>query len=202
MNKYLTLDMKKFLVAAVIAVASIGLTAGIAAAGTGSIDTTGPDSDNTVTLENDSSVNVDNETDVDADVNIDQDADSGDALVKYNTEGGDAESGDAMNDSMLEASLSVDNSGSSSAALGGGDCGCADDGTIGTTGPNSENHIMFNNSHEVNVSNNTDVDFDADVDQEADSGDATVYYNTTGGSATSGSASNTSSVMFSLDVTN
>lgn len=201
MNKYLSLDMKKFLATAVIAVAGIILTAGIAAAGTGSIDTTGPDSENSVRFENESDIDVDNDTDVDANVNIDQDADSGDANVKYNTTGGDATSGDTENDSSLEAELSVDNSSSSGAALGGGQSG-DDEGSINMTGPNSENHIVFNNRHEVRVNNNTNVDFDADVNQNANSGNANVWYNTTGGNATSGSASNTSSVVFSLSVTN
>ncbi len=201
MNKYLSLDMKKFLVAVIIAIASIGLTAGLAAAGSGSIDTTGPSSDNTIRFENKSDVDVDNETDVDADVAIDQDANSGEAKVKFNTTGGDATSGDAENESSLEAELSIDNSGSSSAALSGGQSS-NNDGSIDNTGPNSDNHIVFKNSREVRVNNDTDVDFDADIDQNARSGNATVWYNTTGGNATSGNASNTSSVVFSLSVTN
>lgn len=202
MNKYLALDIKKLLVTTLAAILSIGLTAGLAAASTGSLDTTGPDSDNSIRFENESEVEVENETDVDADVDIDQNADSGNAEVHGNTTGGDAETGDAMNDSTLEADLSIDNSSSSSAALGGGNCGCDDDGSIENTGPDSNNHIVFSNSHEVEVENDTEVDFDVDVDQDADSGNAEVSHNTTGGSATTGGASNTSSVMFSLSVTN
>lgn len=194
--------MKKLLGMVLAAIMSVGLTAGLAGASTGSIDTTGPDSENYVRFENESDVDVDNDTDVNADIVIDQNADSGNAKVRDNTTGGNAESGMAENDNSLEADLSIDNSSSSNAALNGGNCGCDDEGRINKTGPDSTNNIVFSNSHMVEVENNTDVDFDVDVDQNADSGDATVEHNTTGGNAMSGSASNTSSVMFSLSLTN
>ncbi len=194
--------MKKLLGLFAAVLVSVGLTGGLVAANSGSIGTTGPDSVNWVEFAGESDVDVDNDTDVDVSVNTDQDADSGDAEVKHNTTGGDAMSGDAMNESMVEADLSIDNSGSSAAALA---CGCEDgdhEGTIENTGPRSENWILFSGSSNVEVDNHTDVDFTSNVDQDADSGDATVSGNTTGGSATSGSASNSSSTVFTLSVTN
>jgi DNA-directed RNA polymerase alpha subunit len=202
MQKYLSLDIKKLLVGVLAVVMSVGLTAGLASASTGSIDTTGPGSDNSINYENETEVEVENETEVDADVDMDQNADSGDTEVEFNTTGGSAESGDAENDSYVEAALSIDNSSSSEAALSGNSSGSDDDGSIEMTGPESDNHITFSNEYEVEVENETDVDFDVDVDQDADTGDASVSNNTTGGDAVSGSASNTSTVVFTLDVVN
>ncbi len=195
--------MKKLLGLFVAVLVSVGLTGGLVAANSGSLDTTGPDSDNTIEFANESEVDVDNYTRVNAEVRTDQDADSGDALVKHNTTGGDAESGDASNESEVSADLSIDNSSANSAALA---CACAngsgDDASIENTGPKSSNHITFNNSSSVTVKNDTQVNFKNNVDQDADSGNATVWGNTTGGNATSGSASNSSSTTFSLSVTN
>jgi hypothetical protein len=58
----------------------------------------------------------------------------------------------------------------------------------------------INNS--VRVSNDTDIRVNNDNDQHAYSGDAKVFDNTTGGSATSGSASNTNSSSFTFSVSN
>lgn len=194
--------MKKLLGLFAAVLVSVGLTGGIVAANSGMLGTTGPDSDNSIWFGNESDVDVENDTSVDVDMDVDQDADSGDARVKYNTTGGDAESGDATNEHSLEGEISIDNSGSSSKALG---CGCAngdDDASIENTGPNSRNKVVFKNNSRVDVNNDTDVDLNVDVNQNARSGDASVYYNTTGGNATSGNASNSSSSSFSISVTN
>lgn len=195
--------MRKLLRLMVAVFVSVGLTTGVAAAATGSLDNTGPFSDNEIVWENDTDVDIENRTDVNADIRVDQDADSGDAIVKHNTTGGDAESGEVMNESSFDAELSIDNSGSSAAALA---CGCAgggnDSASIDTTGPNSDNKIKFDNNTDVRVDNKTNVRFDLNVDQDADSGDADVWGNTTGGSATTGGASNSSSATFNLSVTN
>lgn len=78
----------------------------------------------------------------------------------------------------------------------------AQSGSIDTTGPDSDNHIAYENSMDVDVSNDTDVDADVDIDQDADSGNAKVWHNTEGGSAESGSASNDSSVDADLEIDN
>lgn len=196
--------MKKLLSLVVAILASVGLTGGFVAASSGSLDETGPDSENIILFEDESNVNLNNTTGVSANVVTNQEADSGDAYVKYNTTGGNAESGDAENEASVEADLSVDNSNSSSAALA---CGCGNGGSshnadINTTGPNSENKVLFKNKSNVNVNNTTTVSFNNNVSQNTDSGNASVWKNTTGGNATSGGASNSSSTVFSLSVTN
>ncbi len=195
--------MRKLLRLFAAVLVSMGVTGGMAAAATGSIENTGQGSDNDIVWESESEVYLDNRTDVEFDVDLDQDADSGDARMSANTTGGDAETGDATNESEIEAALTIDNSGSSSDAL---TCGCVNGGdheaSIDTTGQSSDNRVHFKNESSVRVDNDTDVDVDVDVDQNASSGDAKVWGNTTGGDASTGSATNTSSVVFSLSVTN
>lgn len=196
--------MKKLLGLLVAVFAAVGLSGGLAAANSGTIEETGPDSHNEIKYENESNVDLDNNTTVSANINANQDAESGDAKVWGNTTGGDAESGDADNENEVEATLEIDNSGSSSAALS---CACQNggggsDGSIENTGPDSWNKIKFNDTNNVTVSNNTTVSFTSNTNQSASTGDAWVKHNTTGGDATTGSASNSSSSSFSLSVTN
>ncbi len=194
--------MKRILKALAAGFSSVFLATGVlVGAQSGMIDTTGPDSQNEIKFENKYKYEVENDTDVDADVKIDQDADTGNAWVKHNTSGGDAETGDAENDSNVEATLEVDNSSSSAAGVCGCDMGDSE-ASIEMTGPDSHNLVKFNNDTKIEIKNKTDLDFDVDVDQDADSGDAKVWGNTTGGSATTGSASNTSSVVLNFSVTN
>jgi hypothetical protein len=75
-------------------------------------------------------------------------------------------------------------------------------GTINNTGPDSDNSVRFESRVDVDVDNNNDVRIDNDVDQRSHSGDAEVTHNTTGGSATSGNVSNTSSSSFTVRITN
>ncbi len=185
-------------VASSLSIAAAGLTG---LAGASSIENTGPDSWNKVKSSNYMSTNLTNNNKVGVSNDNDQDADSGDAKVKHNTTGGDATSGDATNDNAFSADLAVDNGG----AWGMG-CGCdsaADfDGSITETGPDSSNVIEYKNSVRVNVVNNNSVYVHNDNDQDADSGDAYVYGNTTGGNATSGSASNTNHSSVTLSISN
>lgn len=194
--------MKKILRAVTAAFASVFLATGVlVGAQSGSIDTTGPDSDNEIRYENSYDYSVENSTDVEADVSIDQDAETGDAMTTRNTDAGDAETGDADNDSEVEASLDIDNSSSSECACTSGPVGDGD-ASIEKTGPDSNNSVVFENDTNIEINNDTDVNFNTDVEQNASSGDATVSRNTMGGSASTGGASNSSSVVFSLSVTN
>lgn len=195
--------MKSKLLRAIAVVAlGVSLSVGMAAAQTGTLDTTGPNSTNKIMFENDMDVDVRNDTDVDVDVDNDQDADSGHAKVHSNTNAGDAESGEATNDQTTSLSAVIDNSSANHAALSMGGNGSDHSASIDTTGPNSNNHVIFNNSMEVDVTNDTNLDVDVDNDQDANSGNAEVSNNTNGGSATSGSASNTSSTTVELHVSN
>jgi hypothetical protein len=108
-----------------------------------------------------------------------------------------------MNDNAFEAAVSVDNSASGVAALEGAGVGGGDnEATIGTTGPDSVNRVTFETTTRVNVDNNNNLNITNINDQNASSGDATVDHNTTGGSATTGDASNTNTTTIRFDVTN
>jgi hypothetical protein len=174
-------------------------TAAVAGAATGSIDTTGPDSTNKIEWKNKTELRVDNDNDVRLTNNNPQYASSGDAYVKHNTEAGDATSGDAANHSEFSASVSYRN------GLGGWDSlfnAGAPDASIHKTGPDSYNKVEYSNSTYVNIRNDNDVNITNNNTQTAKSGDATVYDNTEGGSATSGSAENHSSATFEVNITN
>jgi hypothetical protein len=187
---------------AAISMATLGMGLGVAAAQTASIDFTGPDSRNVIDVENDLDVDVDNDNDVDVTNVVNQDATSGDALVERNTEGGDAESGDAENSSDASTDVAISNSGLCDCLLGLGGGNHDWEATIDTTGPNSVNRINLSNDVDIDVDNDNDVDVTNVVDQDATSGDATVRRNTSGGSATTGSASNSSSLSTSVSISN
>lgn len=75
-------------------------------------------------------------------------------------------------------------------------------GTIGTTGPDSYNRVSSNNSQRTRVHNDNDVSAHVSNSQWAGSGNAGVYHNTTGGSATSGAAANANSLSASVTLNN
>jgi hypothetical protein len=185
-----------------ISLATVGLASGLAAASSVEFDTTGPESDNKVEIEHDNDVDLDNDNDVDVDNDVDQDADSGDASVKYNTNGEDAESGDAENDSSVDTTVDVTNGGLGDLCDCLGFGGSDHDVVFDTTGPKSDNEVEIKTSNDIDVNNDNDVDVDNDVDQDADSGDAYVGGNTNGGGAVSGAARNTSSVSTSVSISN
>ena len=74
--------------------------------------------------------------------------------------------------------------------------------SISNTGPDSNNTCTVNGGTTCSVSNNNTINVSNNNSQTSGSGDADVTGNTTGGSATSGSASNTSSTSVDLGVTN
>lgn len=195
--------MKKLLRLAALSVMALSLTTGVAAANSGTVLDTGPDSYNKIEFENRSKTRLENNNRVRVYNNNPQSAYSGDARVRHNTTGGDATSGDATNDSLLRATVRLNNSSSSSAALNNG-CGCegASTGHIENTGPDSYNKIEFADSSYVSVQNNNDVKVENNNSQYASTGDAKVSDNTTGGDATSGSASNISTNETTIEVTN
>ncbi len=192
--------MGKLLLGAAAVVASLSLTAGVAAAQTGSVDTSGPSAHVKVDSHNKNRVEVKNKNDVKLKNNTTQKASSGDAKVKHNTTGGDASTGDASNASALSATVGIDNSGS----VGDVGCGCGDEGSldVDTSGPGAKVKVDSHNSNKVEVKNTNDVKLENKVYQSAYTGDASVTGNTTGGDASTGDASNSSSVSFSLEITN
>jgi hypothetical protein len=210
----------RFLRYGAIVMATAGMGLGIAAAGTASIQTTGPDSRNDINATSDVDVDAKNNNNVSVFNGCEggqnapgllrviprdpacQDATSGDALVERNTEGGDAESGDAENSSDDSTDVAISNSGLCDCLLGLGGGNHDWEATIDTTGPNSVNRINLSNDVDIDVDNDNDVDVTNVVDQDATSGDATVRRNTSGGSATTGSASNSSSLTTFVSISN
>jgi hypothetical protein len=188
------------------AVLSLGLVVGLsgfAGATTGTIDTTGPDSVNKIHSESSQRVDIDNDNDLKVNNSNSQKAWSGEAEVRDNTTGGDATSGDASNMNSFDADVSVDNSGSVGAAMGAGAGGAGDnDGTIENTGPDSYNSVRFESRSTVDIDNDNDLYVSNHNYQTASTGDATVRHNTTGGDATTGSASNENTTSVRFDVTN
>lgn len=185
-------------------VTSLGIVVGLggfAGATSGTIGTTGPWSYNQFELDEHNNVEIDNDNDLDVTTRNDQDAKSGDADVKFNTHGGDAESGSAHNSNRTDVSGSVSN--------GNGGFGSLDwfgngshDVNIDTTGPNSRNVVDIDTRNNLEVRNNNNIDVYTNNDQYARSGDANVSFNTFGGSARTGDASNTNDTSVRLDVSN
>lgn len=85
--------------------------------------------------------------------------------------------------------------------LGSGIAG-ASSGSISDTGPDSSNKILSIFKNDVEVSNDTHASLSNENNQLASSGSATVSDNTTGGSAKTGSATNTNSTKATLTVVN
>lgn len=71
---------------------------------------------------------------------------------------------------------------------------------ISTEGPNSD--VNLNSSTQTTITNNNSVSISSSNTQYASSGDATVSNNTTGGSATSGNASNDNDTDICVSITN
>lgn len=190
-------------------VMSLGLIVGLsgfvgATPGTGTIRNTGPRSTNTLTSHVSHRVDVDNDNDVSVRNYNTQDAWTGNARVVDNTTGGSARSGAATNSTAFNAHLDVDNSGSVAAAveplsMGGGESGSA---SISDTGPHSNNQISSTMNTNVDVNNDNNISVHNSNTQTASSGNATVRDNTTGGDATSGSASNTNTSSLTLSIKN
>ena len=74
--------------------------------------------------------------------------------------------------------------------------------SIENTGPNSENKIIESNQSTTTVTNTNDITVSNTNKQDAASGTAAVTENTTGGSATSGDASNTNTTGLKINVAN
>jgi len=197
--------MIKFKKAASAGVLSLGLVvglAGFAGATSGNIGTTGPGSTNEVKSKSKTSLHVNNNNDIKLSNKSQQNASTGKAEVRGNTTGGSATSGDGANDNTVNATVEVDNSQTAGALSGVGSGGDNNTGTITNTGPDSTNKVISENKVKIKVDNTNDIHVYNTSDQVAKSGSAEVEHNTTGGDATSGSATNTSSASFTVRVTN
>jgi hypothetical protein len=187
---------------------SLGLVVGFAAlagaAPESSITYTGPDSYNKVKNKVSTYVKVKNDNDLRVNNDNDQTAWTGDATVRHNTTGGDAETGDAKNTNSLSVSATVNNaaSGGDWRDLGGHGGGNNAESTIHHTGPDSYNKVDNETKTTVRISNDNDLRVNNDNDQTAISGDARVSGNTTGGDAETGDATNHNSTTVNFNVSN
>lgn len=199
--------MKKQLIRlAAITVLGLSLTTGFAAAQTGSINTTGADSYNKVKSRVHNVQRVRNTNTLAVDNANQQAASTGAANSSQNTTGGGAGSGTATNATSFSVAGSVNNSPSSSAAMAVpaavASASANMEGTIDNTGYNSTNVVSSHVSNKTAVENDNCIMVTNDNTQSASSGTANVSQNTTGGSATSGNASNTNNTSVTLSVTN
>lgn len=189
---------------AAAAVSSIGLVvglAGFAGATSGTIGYTGPSSNNQITSNLLNQANLWNNNNLNANTNNNQNAYTGDARVKFNTFGGNAMTGSANNYNSTNVVANVQN-GSGWAGLGGWFAPSSSYATINTTGPLSNNQVFLNESNLLNVNNNNNVNVNTNNNQNAMSGNAEVSFNTQGGSAITGNATNTNSTAVSIGVNN
>lgn len=192
--------MRKLLRFAAMAVTGLSLTTGVAAANSGSIGTTGQNSNNTIEFSNSDTRRVENNSDVKVRNSNPQTARSGEVNTDRNTTAGTSQSGNARNDSLLRANLTVNNTSSSSTPE---DTDDGDDmGTISNTGQRSENHITFDSSSDSRVTNNSTVHVVNENEQRATTGNVNVSRNTTAGNALSGHAENISTTEVTVNVSN
>lgn len=210
--------MKKTLLVSALFVASVVVPSVAASADTTvTIENTGPKSENKVKIGKKgrrdncnrrrcgscrrSCSGVMNNNNLNANINTEQTADTGNAKVKKNTTGGDAETGNADNVNGVMADVKVENNNS-----GSGDCGCGGDTDvkIENTGPRSRNVVRVGRggSSGRNVKNNNNVNLNNNTDQYAASGNAVVKYNTEGGDATTGDATNDNETDVHVDIHN
>lgn len=78
----------------------------------------------------------------------------------------------------------------------------ATSGSIGTTGPDSNNEIKHESTSRVEVKNHNKLHLMNQNEQEASSGEAKTHGNTTGGDAESGSAANMNALDATVEVDN
>lgn len=188
--------------AAAATVLGLSLTTGVVAADTGNISNTGASSYNRVgTKATDNSVLTNNNS-IGAHNENYQTARTGKVGSYRNTTAtGTTSSGNATNGNTVSATLAVNNSASSAAGTGM-TVPTTSDGTIDTTGANSQNTVSNTYTDNSRVTNNNTEYVHNTSSQSATSGDATVAANTTSGSAQSGNATNTASSTFNFSVTN
>ncbi len=168
-----------------------------------SVVETGPDSVNVVKQISKNKVRVKNNNDLRLKNDNYQDSVTGDAKAIHNTTAGDARTGAASNANSLNVRAVVDNSATAvAAAKPPVVASSSTDVKIDNTGPDSKNIVKVIHKNDVKVTNDNFVKVTNNNSQYAESGDAKVIDNTTGGSAVSGNASNTNSTTMTFEIKN
>jgi hypothetical protein len=180
---------------------SNGSGGGTAATGSGAggnaITNTGPGSSNNTNGSANINSNSSNNNLLSMSNGVNSQSGSGDAGVYYNTSGGSAASGDAQSlaniANLLQSSANVfgPDTATFTADINGDVNGdfMFDPSAVMNTGPGSANSTDNAGNLTINQANNTDASIHNTVDVGAQTGDATVASNTSGGDATSGNAS-------------
>lgn len=185
-------------------IAGLGLAGGavsFAGASAGTVGTTGRNSNNEVNVSQKAKNKTKSTNNVGvANVNP-QTSVSGNATVKDNRNGGNAKSGAAGTDSSLEVDGTVKNN-SPAAAAADDSNSSSHNGTIDGTGRNSNNEVNIDSKTKTTTTNNNNVGVVNYNTQVAQSGNATVKDNRTGGDATSGNATTKSTTSVKLNVQN
>jgi hypothetical protein len=200
-------SMKKQLIrATATAVLATGLTAGFASfAAADNLNVTGPGSQNTVKATTSYTAHVENSNNLGVSNSNDQQSHTGTASADRNTTAEDTTSGSAMNSNDdNQVSATIDNSMSADNAFAAAPMSSepASLGSIGTSGPDSDNLISSTQKTDVTVDNQNNVKVNNENNQNATSGNASSNENTTAGNTTSGDASNSTSSDVQLMVTN
>lgn len=188
---------------------SLALVAGFSgvAGAAPSIHDTGRDSFNLIKQENQVRTQVKNHTDLHLTNNNPQTATTGDVNANCDNNVSSVTTGDASNDSWVEAHVNVDNTSSSSMTSdtsmdGGSGGGSLSNASISDTGRDSTNIIKSENSVSTKVDNNTDVTLKNNNSQTATSGDVNVNGDNNVKNVSTGDATNTSTAVFDVSVTN
>ena len=103
---------------------------------------------------------------------------------------------------MKLARLAITSAASGMLAVSLSSIALADDATLNTTGPDSNNVVKIDNSSSVSETNNNDVTVVNVNSQEATSGDVSASKNTTVGGASSGNASNNNDTSTTVNINN
>jgi hypothetical protein len=196
--------MKKLARATIAAVTILGLGVPSIVGASSSIGTTGPSSTNTIHTSSDNDYKAMNNNTVSANIGANQHASSGAVTGDGNTTVGSAASGAANNSNAVAASVAIDNSSAPMPmpAAASSEADMHSSTISGPTGPDSKNSITTTTTNDVTMTNNNKVDVSNNVTQSASTGNVNVNHNTTGGDATSGPASNSSSTTLNLSVSN
>jgi hypothetical protein len=187
--------------AAAATVLGLSLTTGIAAADTGNITHSGPGSSNKISSSMHYQTHVMNNNNLSLTNPTTLTAYTGDASTTHNTTGGGAMTGAVLNNNTVGVNADINNT-KGAASTPPASSTTSLDAAIDTSGPGSSNTVTSTVSNDTAVTNNNDISVQNSTNLHGSSGNAEVSGNTTGGSATSGGVTNTTTSVFTFDVTN
>lgn len=187
-------------------VTSLGLVVGMSAfagATSGNFTNSGDDNTNTASTTTTTTTSLQNNNNAGVlNFNL-QAGKSGKAVVHGNSSDGSATTGDVSNTSNTSTGVTISNTNSNSAAFMAGPAVAPDtSATVMNSGDHNQNTVTTNTTTTTSVQNNNNV-FVGNLNLQAgSSGDAIVHGNSSTGSATTGSVSNSSTTSTTINVSN